>query len=148
MGRAYLFNVNWGGALEILYLFVIHLLKGAGLQSGIQREAPLARLYTITPWSQDLLVHKSSRFPGEHTARLPFFGARNYSNTQAFTVLPGTHLLLGRESARVSKVPCLGAHAMSEHIQRSRGSNPRSLACTSRTLPLSPVKYMCTTYEV
>ena len=25
----------------------------------------------------------------------------------------------------------------SEHIQRSRGSKPRSLACTSRTLPLS-----------
>ena len=28
------------------------------------------------------------------------FGARNYSNTQAFTLPPGTHLLLGRESAR------------------------------------------------
>ena len=35
------------------------------------------------------------------------------TNIQAFTVLPGTHLLLGGESARVSKVPCLGAHRRS-----------------------------------
>ena len=47
---------------------------------------------------------------------------------------PGSHFLLGRESACVSKVP---KGKTSEHIQRSRGSNPRSLACTSRTLPLS-----------
>ena len=33
--------------------------------------------------------------------------AGNYSNTQAFTLLPDTHLLLGPESARVGKVPCL-----------------------------------------
>ena len=63
-------------------------------------------------------------------------GARNYSNTQAFTVLPGTHLLLGRESARVGKVPCLGAQRLSI-IQPSRRSNPRSLACKLRTLSLS-----------
>ena len=51
----------------------------------------------ITPCSQDLFVHKPSQLPGEHTARLLFFGARDCSNTEAFTVLPGTHLHLGRE---------------------------------------------------
>ena len=51
---------------------------------------------------------KPSQLPGEHTAWLPF-SAHGTIQTQAFTVLPGTHLLLGRESARVSKVPCLGA---------------------------------------
>ena len=62
--------------------------------------------------------------------------AQNYSSTQASTVLPGTRLLLDRESARVGKVPCLGAPIRSI-IQSSPGSNPRSLACKSRTLPLS-----------
>ena len=51
-----------------------------------------------------------------HSADLAIVGALNYSNTQAFTVLPGTHLLLGLENARVSKVPCLGAQ-ISEHIR-------------------------------
>ena len=51
--------------------------------------------------------------PGSIQPGCHFFGARNYSNSQAFTVLPGTHLLLGRESARVSKVPCLGAQRRS-----------------------------------
>ena len=32
----------------------------------------------------------------------------------------------------------LPRNTTSEHIQRSRGSNPRSLACTSRRLPLEP----------
>ena len=41
------------------------------------------------------------------------FSTQNYSNTQAFTVLPGTHLVLGRESARVSKVPSLEAQHQS-----------------------------------
>ena len=63
-------------------------------------------------------------------------GAWNYPNTQAFTVVPGTHLLLGRESARVGKVPCLGAQRR-DIIQPSRGSNLWSLACKWRTLPLS-----------
>ena len=54
------------------------------------------------------LNSRGSIQPGCH-----FFGARNYSNTQAFTVLPGTHLLLGRESTCVSKVPCLGAQRRS-----------------------------------
>ena len=63
-------------------------------------------------------------------------GAQNYSNTQVFTVLPGTHLLLGGESGRVGKVPCLRAQRRSI-IQPSRGPKTRSLACKSRTPPLS-----------
>ena len=54
--------------------------------------------------------------------------AQNYSNTQAFIVLPGTHFLLGQESARVGKVPCLGAQRRGI-IQPSWGLNPQSLAC-------------------
>ena len=63
-------------------------------------------------------------------------GAKNYSNTQAFTLLPGTHTLLGRERARVGKEPSLGAQRGSI-IHPSPGSKPRSLACKLRTLPLS-----------
>ena len=37
----------------------------------------------------------------------------------------------------MSKVPCLGAHRRSVIIKRSRESNPQSVACSSRTLPLS-----------
>ena len=37
-------------------------------------------------------------------------GAGNYSNTQAFPVLPGTHLLMGRANACVDRVPCPRAH--------------------------------------
>ena len=68
--------------------------------------------------------------PGCHFRRTELF------KHTSFTVLPGTHLLLGRESARVGKVPCLGAQRRSI-IQPSRGSNRRPLACKSRTLPLS-----------
>ena len=58
------------------------------------------------------------------------FGARNYSSTQAFTVLSGTHSLLGRESARVSKVPCLGAHRRS--IFSPAGDRTRDLSLVRR----------------
>ena len=68
--------------------------------------------------------------PGCHFRRTGLF------NAQAFTVLPGTQSFLGRRSARVGKVPCLEAQCRSI-IQRSRGSNTRSLAYKSRTLPLS-----------
>ena len=40
------------------------------LVSSANRYSP--RLHTMTPWSQDLFIHKPSQFPGEHTARLPF----------------------------------------------------------------------------
>ena len=64
--------------------------------------------FTKLPLVTDLFIHKPSQLPGS-TQPGCHSGAQNYSNTRAFTVLPGTHLLLGRESARVSKVPCLGA---------------------------------------
>ena len=54
-----------------------------------------------------LISHLNS--PGEHTARLSIQAHRNYSNTQTFTVLSSTHLLLGRESARVGRGLALGA---------------------------------------
>ena len=49
---------------------------------------------------QDLLIHKPSQLAGEHTALLP---SRLWKRKEAFTVLPDTHLLLGRESVRVGK---------------------------------------------
>ena len=63
---------------------------------------------------------------------------QNYSNTQAFTVQPGTHLqlLLGWESAHVGKVPCLGAQHQSI-IHPTPGLNPQSLTRKLCTLPLS-----------
>ena len=77
------------------------------------------------------LSSPGSRQPGCHfqcTELIPTY--------KAFTVLPGTHLLLGQESARVGIVPCLGAQCRTI-IQPSRGSNPPSLTCRLCTLPLS-----------
>ena len=56
---------------------------------------------------------KPSQLLAEHTAWLPFLALRNYSNTQAFLVLPGTHLLLVWESAHLGKVPCPGTQCCS-----------------------------------
>ena len=47
-------------------------VRGESLLSGIWYEAPFTQLHTITPWSQDLFIHKPSQLPGEHTGRLPF----------------------------------------------------------------------------
>ena len=105
--------------------------------AGYKRRKSALTAGPIVPWSQDLFIHKSSQLPREHTAQLPFPAhSSNYSNTQAFTVLPGTHLLLGRESACVGKVPCLGAQPWSISWS-SQGLNPWSLACKSHMLPLS-----------
>ena len=93
-------------------------------------------------WRRALLLpgHRTCSFISHLNSMgsITISGSRNYSNTQAFTVLPGraTHLLLGRENARADKVPSLGAHRQSI-IQPSRGSNPRSLACKSCMPPLS-----------
>ena len=48
----------------------------------------------------------------------------------AYPLTPGSRECTCEQSA-------LPRNTTSEHIQRSRGSNPRSLASTSRTLPLS-----------
>ena len=97
----------------------------------------LARSYSadsiqLPPGHRTPFIHKPSQLPGEHTVRLPFRRIELF-NTQVFTVLPGTHLLLGRESVRAGKVACLGAQRLSI-IQPSRRSNPRSLACKSHIL--------------
>ena len=129
---------GWGGlglllSLELLSLgFGVRFVVGfdvrirAGVRVGVGVEVKVkvkVRVYSLVSSAK----HHSPDFiqlpPGHRTCSFighlnfprsiqpscHFFGARNYSNTQAFTVLPGTHLLLGRESARVSKVPWLGA---------------------------------------
>ena len=53
------------------------------------------------------ISHFKFNFPGSNSPAA-IFSTQYYSNTHAFTVPPGTQLLLGRESACVSKVPCLG----------------------------------------
>ena len=64
---------------------------------------PLWRRVLLPPGDGTCSFLKPCHLPGEHTTRLPFRRTKNYSNTQAFPVLPGIHLLLGRESARVRK---------------------------------------------
>ena len=71
--------------------------NGGGLWSGIWSEAPFARLYTI---AQDLFIHQHLNSPPGGGAYSPaaIIGSQNYSTTQAFTVLSGTHLLPSRET--------------------------------------------------
>ena len=98
---------------------------------------PFAWLHTVTPWSQDLFIHKPSRLPGEHTASpAAIFSAQNYSNTifhcsARYPLTPGSRECTCEQSA-------LPRSTTSVHIQCSWGSNPWFLTCTSRTLPLSP----------
>ena len=67
------------------------------------------------------------RLSGECTARLPLPAhIKFYFNTQAFTVLPGAHLILSRERECVGEVPCLGVQRRSI-IHPSSESNLRSL---------------------
>ena len=65
-------------------------------------------------------------------------------NTQASTVLPGIHLLLGWESVCVSKVPCLGAQCWS--IFSAAGDWTRDLLLLHRTRyhwAMTPNIYAC-----
>ena len=51
----------------------------------------IAQLHTITPWSQDLFVHKPSHLPGKHTAWLPFLAHRTiqtYKPSLSYQVPP------------------------------------------------------------
>ena len=60
-------------------------------------------------------------------------GAQNYSNTQAFTVLPGTHLLLGRESAECTcGQSALPRSTTSERNSAQPGDRTRDLSLVSR----------------
>ena len=56
-------------------------------------------------------IHKPSQLRGEYTARLPFSAHAAIQTHRP--ALRGTQLLLGRESARASRVPCLGAQRRS-----------------------------------
>ena len=88
------------------------------------------------PWSQDLFVHKpylnspGSIQPGCHLRRTDLFKRTGLHCPTRYPLTPGSRECTCEQSA-------LPRNTTSEHIQHSRGSNPRSLACTSRTLPLS-----------
>ena len=65
------------------------------------------------------------------------FSAWNYLSTQAFTVLPGTHLITPGSRECMCEQSALPRSTLLKHIQHSQGLNSQSLTCTSRTLPLS-----------
>ena len=104
-----------GLLLSAFTIFFIVKRKGklGGLLSGIWREAPLARLHTITPWSQDLFIRKPSQLPGDQRDRLQFRRTGLLKHTSLYCPTRYPHILLDRESARVGKVPCLGAQRLS-----------------------------------
>ena len=74
--------------------------------------------------------------PGSIQPGCHFWCAKLFKHTRAFTVLSGTHLLLGLASACMGKMPYLGAQRRNI-IQPSQGSNLRSLTFKSHMLPLS-----------
>ena len=72
----------------------------------------LPRGHDWLPWLQNLFIPVPAQLPEEHTALLLFFQSTdNYSNTQAITVQPGTHSLLGWESAHAGQCPAQGYSA-------------------------------------
>ena len=68
--------------------------------------------------------------PGCHFRRTELFRHRSHHCPTTYPLTPGSRECTFRQSA-------MRRTTTSEHFQRSRGSNPRSLACMSRTLPLS-----------
>ena len=102
----------------------LHKPEGCEIQPGTQWCTDISRLNSLGPGSIWLGCN--------------FRCTELIKYTEAFTVLPGTHLLLGWESAHVGKVPCLGAqYWRRDLIQPTWGLSSQSLACTSCTLPLS-----------
>ena len=78
--------------------------KGAGFKVWYLEQSATDLTSHNYPMSQELFILKATSTPwGALLAHM------NYSDTRAFPVLPGTHLLLGRESAHAGKVPCPGA---------------------------------------
>ena len=78
------------------------------------RYTPVTGIHAVTLWSRDLFIRMPYQLRGEYTALLPS-SCWNYSNiyTEAFPVLPDTHLLLSRDSTCVGIVPCLGERSLS-----------------------------------
>ena len=94
-----------------------------------------ARSHTITPShrTRSFISHLNS--PGSIRLGCHFRSTELLKHTSLhcptkYTLTPGSREWTCEQSA-------LPRSTTSEHIQRSRGSNPQSLACTSRTLPLS-----------
>ena len=94
----------------------------------------VAQLQAITPWSQDLFVHiKAISTPrGAYSPAAIFWRTELFQHTSLhcptrYPLTPGSIECTCEQSA-------LPRSTTSERIQSSRGSNPRSLACTSRTL--------------
>ena len=68
--------------------------------------------------------------PGCHFRRTELFKYTSLHCPNGYPLTPGLRECTCEQSA-------LRRGTTSKHVQRSWGSNPRSLACTSRTLPLS-----------
>ena len=68
--------------------------------------------------------------PGSHFRRTELLKDTSLHSPTRYPLTPGSRESTCEQSA-------LPRSTTSEQIQSSRGSNPRSLACTSRTLPLS-----------
>ena len=68
--------------------------------------------------------------PGCHFRRTELFKHTSLHCPTRYPLTPGSQECTCEQSA-------LSRSTTSAYIQRRRGSNPRSLACTSRTLPLS-----------
>ena len=68
--------------------------------SGAKRHSPD---YTQLPPVTGPFIHAPSQLPAEHTGLLPSWCWKLFKHTEAFPVLPGTHLLLGQDSAHVGK---------------------------------------------
>ena len=101
----------WRGSLAVM---------SATLGPLIPAQAWWSPLGILTPWSQDVFIRKSSPLGAYNLCC--HYGGKNYSNTPAFPVLPGTHLLLDLENARVGKVSCLGSQ--SHNISSGRRFEP------------------------
>ena len=89
-----------------------------GLLSGAKRRSPD---YTQLPPGH-LFIHRPSQLPGEHPAQLPFPLHRTIPTHEAFTVLPATYLLLGRDSARGHSA--LHRSTTSQHNSAQPGIEP------------------------
>ena len=107
----------------------------------IPRSAPEAGIYNspnhptvhkYVPRSRDLFIHMPSQLPGEHTVLLPSRHWKLPKHTEAFTVLPGTYLLLDRLSARVGRGLTQGHSATANSARPATRSFHVSLASCAR----------------
>ena len=109
--------------------------KVYSLVSSAKRHSP--DFTQLPPGHRTCLFIRHLNSPGSIYSPAAIFGARNYSNTQLSLHCPTRYPLTPGWRECTCEQSALPRSTTSEHIQRSRKSNPRSLACTSRTLPLS-----------